>query len=420
MRKKKILCAFMIMAAAVSMTACTLPERILERVQTTEDEDIIESTEDDERITEAEDSDDRYASSSEVIEAYWQAFSDLSLSEFETVFPEDQKDVADEQYDFALDKSETITVKNVEITETSSYDLEDLEFDADKYNVAEAEHSLITVHMDQKVNDAELDVNDYYEVITIKKDGSWYIAKIHNLGAEENHDGAEENNGSGDSDDPIRTEDGSHLDSDVKEKLDALDTDYSKVNWGVQYSPFEDEPGLVISVAPYVDEYGTYKLIVGITNLLDTPITFSGGAEAKGKDESIVGETYIYEDSLGVGNTVIEIISCDDIPDGRIHWTDLKMQEGDSRYIPWEADWELLNGDDKSEIIFKYNLYANEPFVAGYIYGLALDQDGNVVYVFDAYEDELTSNLTGSVTTYEDLSARGLKDVALFSNSLAE
>ena len=80
MRKKKLLYAFMIMVGAISMTACSLPIRPMEMVQQTEEEDIIEEPE------EEDDSDYVYDSSSEVIEAYWKAFSDLSLSEFESVF----------------------------------------------------------------------------------------------------------------------------------------------------------------------------------------------------------------------------------------------------------------------------------------------------------------------------------------------
>ena len=337
------------------------------------------------------------------------------------------KMVAEEQFDFALEKSETITVKSVEVTETSSFDLEDLDFDADQYNVTEAERSSVMIRIDNIMNGDVLDVNDYYDVITVKIDGSWYIAKLSDLGAEIKSDNPAENkdeSGNTDSDyssvGESKSDGNSYLDSETKKKLESLDTDYSKVNWGVQYSPFEDHPGIVISVAPYVDEYDTYKLIVGITNLLDTPVTISGGGEAAGKDGSIVGETYIYENAIGVGNTVIEVIYCDDVPDGRIHWTDLEVSGSDSRYVPWEADWELSNSDDFSEYTLNYNIYAEEPFVGGSICGLAVDQDGNVVYVFDTYEENPTSSLSDSITAYENLSARGLKDVALFINPLAE
>ena len=111
-----------------------------------------------------------------------------------------------------------------------------------------------------------------------------------------------------------------------------------------------------------------------------------------------------------------------DVPDGRIHWTDLNLvlNESNSQYVSCEADWALSNSDDSSEVILKYNLYAMEPFVAGYIFGLALDQDGNVVYIFDMYEEEATSCLTNSIAADEDLSEREVKDVALFFNALTK
>lgn len=75
----------------------------------------------------------------------------------------------------------------------------------------------------------------------------------------------------------------SYLDSETKKKLETLDTNYSKVNWDVQCSPFENHPGLVISVVSYADEYDIYELVVGVTNLLDTPIMIDVKGEAIAK-----------------------------------------------------------------------------------------------------------------------------------------
>ncbi|MBQ0064960.1 MAG: hypothetical protein KBT48_04290 [Firmicutes bacterium] len=69
----------------------------------------------------------------------------------------------------------------------------------------------------------------------------------------------------------------STLSKDVQEKLDSLDTDYAKVNWGVQYSFGEDYSGLVVSVTPAYNGISHY-LIVALTNLYDSPMRVTGTA----------------------------------------------------------------------------------------------------------------------------------------------
>ena len=213
-----------------------------------------------------------------------------------------------------------------------------------------------------------------------------------------------------------------NLDSEIASTLNGLNTDYNKVKWGSVYSIFPDNPGIVISVTPG-KMFGDDILVVAITNLYDQEISFSGSAKARGKDDAIVGETFIYQDCIGAGNTVIEYIDCDSTPDGRISWEECEIGESYQEYVPWEADYQAKGNPQDGYLTVEYGFFASNGDACDntMITILLVDGDGYITGVMTDYMEAIAENETrnGSVDVYGDESMLSqTKDIAIFANSV--
>ena len=209
----------------------------------------------------------------------------------------------------------------------------------------------------------------------------------------------------------------SYLSEESQEIMDSLDTDYNKVNWGVQYSPTGME-GIVISVAPYIDNGSNY-LAIAITNIYNEDATFSAKATLKGKYSDEVGSCSFYENAIRPGNTIIKLVYCSDVPTGEIHWEDIELPEVFDESAYWEADW-ALGTDADGFLKVDYTIYSNEKMTPGYVTGLVLDADGNIVAAFNDYNIDKGTELTGTITYYVSELPGKPVDVALFANPLVE
>ena len=213
-----------------------------------------------------------------------------------------------------------------------------------------------------------------------------------------------------------------NLDSEIASTLNGLNTDYNKVKWGSVYSIFPDNPGIVISVAPG-KLFNEDILVVAITNLYDQEISFSGSAKARGKDDAIVGETFIYQGCIGAGNTVIEYIDCDGTPDGRISWEECEIGESYQEYVPWEADYQAKGNAQDGYLTVEYGFFASngDACDSTMITILLVDGDGYITGVMTDYMEAIAENETknGSVDVYGDESMLSqTKDIAIFANSV--
>ena len=106
----------------------------------------------------------------------------------------------------------------------------------------------------------------------------------------------------------------SYISEEAQELLETIESDYSKVNWGVEYSPTGMD-GIVISIAPYNDNGSNY-LAIAVTNLYNTDTTFSAEGYAKGTSGQKVGNVLFYDTAIRPGNTIIKLLYCDDVPTG--------------------------------------------------------------------------------------------------------
>ena len=202
--------------------------------------------------------------------------------------------------------------------------------------------------------------------------------------------------------------------------LSSIDTDYNKINWGVVYSPFEDE-GVVISIAPY-SEGGTPGLVIGITNLYNKDVTFSGKGYAKNSSGGKVGDVYMFNSAIGSGSTIIQTVPCfDGVPTGEIHWDEIELPNCYEEYVPWEGDWSIKT-DSYDNFVVDYKINSNKTMMPGYVTFMLLDSNGNILDVVDDYNSDKGTNTQGSVNTYSDIQDYGKApaDVAMFVNPVAE
>lgn len=210
----------------------------------------------------------------------------------------------------------------------------------------------------------------------------------------------------------------SYISEDAKKALDSLDTDYSKVNWAVQYSPTGMD-GIVISVAPYIEKGSSLYVVVGITNLYNEDTTFSAKAYAKGTDGQYVGQASFYETAIGPGNTVIKKIFCDGVPTGEIHWEDIELPNVYEESAYWESDWQL--GTDKDGYIkVDYVVTSNEYMMPGYVTAIVLDVDGDILALEDDYNTTEATTAQGTINYYAKELAGKPADVAMFTNPLKQ
>ena len=198
-------------------------------------------------------------------------------------------------------------------------------------------------------------------------------------------------------------------------------TDYNAVAWGVEYALSEDMPGILISVAPIINETEN-RLVVGITNLYDA--TYSISAEGKALNEAgeEIGMTYMYSAAVGPGCTTIGVIYCTDVPTGVIRWSDFEVKEAMFRSGGWEADWQYKWADDshnsvKVDIDMVNTSTEKEEF--GIIWIMLLDDSGNIIDMSCNYADEFgpDEHYINSMEIYGTESELSkAKKIAMFGN----
>lgn len=215
----------------------------------------------------------------------------------------------------------------------------------------------------------------------------------------------------------------SSLSPEAEKLLSEIQSDYHKINWGVRYPASDDLPYLVISVVPYIS-YDEQCLLIGITNLYDCDISFSGSATAVSKDNNVVGDAYVYTGTVGSGNTVFQSIYCGSkIPDGRIKWENCSIETDlYESYVQWEADYTLIkNADDRLTLV--YSLYGKDgaETVPGNVYAILVDDSGNVLAIGHDFSTDTVlygEKYESEIVFYQDNDMlTGTADVCMFAVS---
>lgn len=219
----------------------------------------------------------------------------------------------------------------------------------------------------------------------------------------------------------------STLNGEAKNILASLETDYNKIYWGVTYPVDEELPGFVISVTPYQEGEQTY-LIVGLTNLYDINMDFSGSVGAYDSSNNIIGDSFIYERNIGSGNTITEKIFCDGVPDGRLHWEEVKLTESssDSKYVPWEIDYAIKGNAENKSLDMSYEIYSanNEDMSDIDLQIYLVTADGFIIadteeYISDTIKAGSKYSATRSIYVDEALVSE-VAGVAIFGNPVMD
>lgn len=211
----------------------------------------------------------------------------------------------------------------------------------------------------------------------------------------------------------------SYLSDEAERTIQSLETDYNKINWGVRYTPGEGLEGLVISVAPFVDDYSTPYLIVAFTNIYDKPLTVNASGYAKGLDGSNIGSISMFTDTLGIGSTYCCKFFLSDIPSGEIHWDSIEPSFSSKEATYWEADYSGTGGNGTVNI--DYNIYTKDDAKLGDVQVITVDFAGNVTGFASSYDSGAAAKLfSGSVTINGNAASTQGGDVAIFANPIKQ
>ncbi len=194
--------------------------------------------------------------------------------------------------------------------------------------------------------------------------------------------------------------------------LSTLETDYSKVHWGVVYSP-EGMDGLVISVAPYVEGDLTY-LIIGFTNIYNQTIAVTADGYVKDVNGNDIGTVYAYQAALGAGSTILCKVYCDGIPTGEIHWNSVEATQPYGEYQIWSSTWQLMTDSD-GYYYADYTMNSSSKMRVGDVWLLVLDSNGDIIGYGEDYNATEGTAAEGKIDFYtKDLG--NFEQVAMFSN----
>lgn len=210
----------------------------------------------------------------------------------------------------------------------------------------------------------------------------------------------------------------------LKKRLNSLNTDYVQVAWEQQYSIEGEDPNVVISTTSY-ESYGYTEIVVAVTNMTKKDIEFFAEMTVFNQNGDEVGYNTIYEIALGVENTNVYVVGCnDEVSDYTINWKSVDIRDANyDRYIPWQADYSATAGEyDSVDVSYDFYSANGEDMNNGTITILLLDSKGKVLARgFDYFDESLPAgdSYHGEVNVIGD--SKNMKrtaNIAMFSNPI--
>lgn len=186
------------------------------------------------------------------------------------------------------------------------------------------------------------------------------------------------------------------ISKEMQEKLDALDTNYSKINWDVSYAPFDND-GIIVSETAYEKntELGVtgHDLVIAYTNLTDESVVLTCNGEIENTDDSPTYNGSIEEETIELwpGCTVAYTVYCETtIPTGNIKWGESSIVPATDNYHPYEITSTISLDDDGETYLIDSTVTSDVDiyyFMNAFAY--VVDKDGNVLYSTQSgYEDQ--------------------------------
>ena len=179
---------------------------------------------------------------------------------------------------------------------------------------------------------------------------------------------------------------------EIADLLSSLDT-YNEIAWEVVYSPVPYYEGVVVSATTYQLQ-DTNFLLVGITNLYDTEMTFYGSGTLTDNEKKIK----ILEQAIGSKNTIVRSFELAKETDCAIFWDDLDIRPAyemyGQHYIPWNMECKELDElerlragikkEDTTTFAYDYFIFSEDPLhqegKLGDVYLFLLNADKEIIY----------------------------------------
>ncbi|MBP5598256.1 MAG: hypothetical protein J6Y02_23010 [Pseudobutyrivibrio sp.] len=168
------------------------------------------------------------------------------------------------------------------------------------------------------------------------------------------------------------------ISSEMQSQLDALDSNYKKVNWQVAYAP-ADNAGIIISETSYINTKGKNHLVVAYTNLTDEGVSMSFEGYAQNVSGDVVKDLVETDVELGPKTTIVRDVDFEnDEPSGEINWKSFSVGGTSEEYIPYEMTSELI-ADNKGDYSIQATIEADVIVDSDPGVGFVLDEDGNII-----------------------------------------
>lgn len=212
-----------------------------------------------------------------------------------------------------------------------------------------------------------------------------------------------------------------NIDDATRAKLDALDNDYNKVSWIVEYA-FRSLPTVVVSFT-INENCGVPCVFLAFTNVGEAPVSIDGTADVYDFDNTLLCSGYPYTGMLQPGGTYLCPIACPGADENNIDigFTALNLDYPSAKFGTYSATAKV--GDSTSSNIITSISLANtceNKINMGQVMVLLLDEKGFPVangYVFSATStnpgESMDSDLTIGILG-EDVDK--VKDTAIFAS----
>ena len=165
---------------------------------------------------------------------------------------------------------------------------------------------------------------------------------------------------------------------EMQSQLDALDTNYKKVNWQIAYAP-ADNDGIIVSETSYINTKGKCHLVVAYTNLTDEAVKLSYEGYAQNQVGDVVKDLVESNLEISAKNTIVRDLNFEDEePSGEIDWKSFSVDAAEKEYIPYEVSAELLT-ENNGEYYIQGVITADGAYTGERGYGFVLDEDGNII-----------------------------------------
>lgn len=212
-----------------------------------------------------------------------------------------------------------------------------------------------------------------------------------------------------------------NIDDATRAKLDALDNDYNKIPWAVEYA-FRNLPDVVVSFT-INENCGVPYVFLAFTNVGDKAVSIDGTADVYEFHNNKLTSGYPYIGMLQPGGTYMCPIACPGADENNIDigYTELNMDFPAGKYGTYSSS-ATVGDATSSNIVTSISLEntSDAKVNMGQITVLLLDENGFPVangYVFGATSTDPGATLESDVTIgilEEDIAK--VNDIAVFAS----